>query len=78
MMLYELYSVQCAVSADGKKTALYIVHMQHMHQWFLCLLCLMSHPCFLLSAELIYKEVSEWEDWKKNGVIRGQPAPLGE
>uniref|UniRef100_A0A3Q3K5G7 Stress-activated protein kinase JNK n=2 Tax=Monopterus albus TaxID=43700 RepID=A0A3Q3K5G7_MONAL len=27
--------------------------------------------------ELIYKEVSEWEDWKKNGVIRGQPPPLG-
>uniref|UniRef100_A0A3Q3L875 Stress-activated protein kinase JNK n=2 Tax=Percomorphaceae TaxID=1489872 RepID=A0A3Q3L875_9TELE len=27
--------------------------------------------------ELIYKEVSEWEDWTKNGVIRGQPPPLG-
>lgn len=27
---------------------------------------------------LIYKEVSEWEEWKKNGVIRGQPPPLGE
>ncbi|XP_044069051.1 mitogen-activated protein kinase 8 isoform X1 [Siniperca chuatsi] len=26
---------------------------------------------------LIYKEVSEWEDWTKNGVIRGQPPPLG-
>lgn len=34
---------------------------------------------FLLSfAELIYKEVSEWEEWTKNGVIRGQPPPLGE
>lgn len=29
-------------------------------------------------AELIYKEVSEWEEWKRNGVIRGQPSPLGE
>uniref|UniRef100_A0A672FZD7 Stress-activated protein kinase JNK n=1 Tax=Salarias fasciatus TaxID=181472 RepID=A0A672FZD7_SALFA len=28
--------------------------------------------------ELIYKEVSEWEEWTKNGVIRGQPAPLGD
>lgn len=27
---------------------------------------------------LIYKEVTEWEDWTKNGVIRGQPPPLGE
>uniref|UniRef100_A0AAQ4QQ21 Stress-activated protein kinase JNK n=1 Tax=Gasterosteus aculeatus aculeatus TaxID=481459 RepID=A0AAQ4QQ21_GASAC len=26
---------------------------------------------------LIYKEVSEWEEWKRNGVIRGQPPPLG-
>uniref|UniRef100_A0A8C4E4C9 Stress-activated protein kinase JNK n=1 Tax=Dicentrarchus labrax TaxID=13489 RepID=A0A8C4E4C9_DICLA len=26
---------------------------------------------------LIYKEVSEWEEWTKNGVIRGQPSPLG-
>uniref|UniRef100_A0A665UUD1 Stress-activated protein kinase JNK n=1 Tax=Echeneis naucrates TaxID=173247 RepID=A0A665UUD1_ECHNA len=28
--------------------------------------------------ELIYKEVSEWEEWTKNGVIRGQPPPLGD
>ncbi|XP_041427160.1 mitogen-activated protein kinase 8-like isoform X2 [Xenopus laevis] len=27
--------------------------------------------------ELIYKEVLDWEDRAKNGVIRGQPAPLG-
>uniref|UniRef100_A0A1A7Y604 Stress-activated protein kinase JNK n=1 Tax=Iconisemion striatum TaxID=60296 RepID=A0A1A7Y604_9TELE len=27
--------------------------------------------------ELIYKEVSEWEERTKNGVIRGQPSPLG-
>ncbi|XP_015799759.1 mitogen-activated protein kinase 8 isoform X3 [Nothobranchius furzeri] len=27
--------------------------------------------------ELIYKEVSEWEERAKNGVIRGQPSPLG-
>ncbi|XP_064418632.1 mitogen-activated protein kinase 8 isoform X1 [Latimeria chalumnae] len=27
--------------------------------------------------ELIYKEVLEWEERTKNGVIRGQPAPLG-
>ncbi|XP_074501830.1 mitogen-activated protein kinase 8 isoform X3 [Sebastes fasciatus] len=26
---------------------------------------------------LIYKEVSDWEEWKRNGVIRGQPSPLG-
>ncbi|KAF3842130.1 hypothetical protein F7725_024081 [Dissostichus mawsoni] len=26
---------------------------------------------------LIYKEVSEWEEHKRNGVIRGQPPPLG-
>uniref|UniRef100_A0A8C6KMY9 Stress-activated protein kinase JNK n=1 Tax=Nothobranchius furzeri TaxID=105023 RepID=A0A8C6KMY9_NOTFU len=28
--------------------------------------------------ELIYKEVSEWEERAKNGVIRGQPSPLGD
>lgn len=27
--------------------------------------------------DLIYKEVYEWEEWNKNGVIRGQPSPLG-
>ncbi|XP_075698418.1 mitogen-activated protein kinase 8 isoform X4 [Rhinoderma darwinii] len=27
--------------------------------------------------ELIYKEVLDWEDRARNGVIRGQPAPLG-
>ncbi|XP_020373305.2 mitogen-activated protein kinase 8 isoform X2 [Rhincodon typus] len=27
--------------------------------------------------ELIYKEVLEWEERMKNGVIRGQPPPLG-
>ncbi|KAM9327231.1 mitogen-activated protein kinase 8 [Gastrophryne carolinensis] len=27
--------------------------------------------------ELIYKEVLDWEDRTRNGVIRGQPAPLG-
>lgn len=27
---------------------------------------------------LIYKEVTEWEELTKNGVIRGQPSPLGE
>ncbi|XP_060728458.1 mitogen-activated protein kinase 8 isoform X2 [Tachysurus vachellii] len=27
--------------------------------------------------ELIYKEVLDWEDRMKNGVIRGQPSPLG-
>uniref|UniRef100_A0A667YNK8 Stress-activated protein kinase JNK n=1 Tax=Myripristis murdjan TaxID=586833 RepID=A0A667YNK8_9TELE len=27
--------------------------------------------------DLIYKEVCEWEEWTKNGVIRGQPPPLG-
>lgn len=32
----------------------------------------------LLFKVLIYKEVSEWEEWTKNGVIRGQPSPLGE
>uniref|UniRef100_A0A8C2WQF3 Stress-activated protein kinase JNK n=1 Tax=Cyclopterus lumpus TaxID=8103 RepID=A0A8C2WQF3_CYCLU len=26
---------------------------------------------------LIYKEVSDWEEWTRNGVIRGQPPPLG-
>ncbi|KAK2824255.1 hypothetical protein Q5P01_021430 [Channa striata] len=28
--------------------------------------------------ELIYKEVTDWEEWTKNGVIRGQPAPLAQ
>uniref|UniRef100_A0A668T156 Stress-activated protein kinase JNK n=1 Tax=Oreochromis aureus TaxID=47969 RepID=A0A668T156_OREAU len=28
--------------------------------------------------ELIYKEVSEWEEWTRNGVIRGQPSPLAQ
>uniref|UniRef100_A0A3Q3BDI4 Stress-activated protein kinase JNK n=1 Tax=Kryptolebias marmoratus TaxID=37003 RepID=A0A3Q3BDI4_KRYMA len=28
--------------------------------------------------ELIYKEVSEWEERTKNGVIRGQPSPLAQ
>ncbi|XP_061600529.1 mitogen-activated protein kinase 8 isoform X3 [Cololabis saira] len=27
--------------------------------------------------DLIYKEVTEWEEFTKNGVIRGQPSPLG-
>uniref|UniRef100_A0A8C6TU07 Stress-activated protein kinase JNK n=1 Tax=Neogobius melanostomus TaxID=47308 RepID=A0A8C6TU07_9GOBI len=27
--------------------------------------------------ELIYKEVYDWEEWNRNGVIRGQPSPLG-
>ncbi|KAJ4949507.1 hypothetical protein JOQ06_021018 [Pogonophryne albipinna] len=27
---------------------------------------------------LIYKEVSEWEEHKRNGVIRGQPPPLAQ
>uniref|UniRef100_A0A672RM79 Stress-activated protein kinase JNK n=1 Tax=Sinocyclocheilus grahami TaxID=75366 RepID=A0A672RM79_SINGR len=27
--------------------------------------------------ELIYKEVLDLEEWMKNGVIRGQPSPLG-
>ncbi|XP_060943476.1 mitogen-activated protein kinase 8 isoform X3 [Limanda limanda] len=27
--------------------------------------------------DLIYKEVSDWDEWAKNGVIRGQPPPLG-
>ncbi|XP_061766122.1 mitogen-activated protein kinase 8B-like isoform X5 [Nerophis ophidion] len=26
---------------------------------------------------LIYTEVCDWEEWTKNGVIRGQPSPLG-
>ena len=35
--------------------------------------------CLLFSAfsELIYKEVMDLEERTKNGVIRGQPAPLG-
>ena len=28
--------------------------------------------------DLIYKEVYDWEEYTKNGVIRGQPPPLGE
>lgn len=28
-------------------------------------------------SELIYKEVMDLEERTKNGVIRGQPAPLG-
>uniref|UniRef100_A0A667Z4H2 Stress-activated protein kinase JNK n=1 Tax=Myripristis murdjan TaxID=586833 RepID=A0A667Z4H2_9TELE len=28
--------------------------------------------------DLIYKEVCEWEEWTKNGVIRGQPPPLAQ
>lgn len=33
---------------------------------------------FLWPSGLIYKEVTEWEELTKNGVIRGQPSPLGE
>lgn len=29
-------------------------------------------------AELIYKEVLDWEERTKNGVIRGQSASIGE
>lgn len=32
----------------------------------------------LLVAELIYKEVLDWEERTKNGVIRGQSASIGE
>lgn len=28
-------------------------------------------------TELIYKEVLDWEERTKNGVIRGQPASIG-
>lgn len=31
----------------------------------------------LFNAELIYKEVLDWEERTKNGVIRGQPASIG-
>ncbi|KAG7262076.1 hypothetical protein CRUP_014000 [Coryphaenoides rupestris] len=29
-------------------------------------------------VDLIYKEVYDWEEWTKNGVIRGQPPPLAQ
>lgn len=29
-------------------------------------------------AELIYKEVLDWEERTKNGVIRGQSASIGQ
>lgn len=32
---------------------------------------------FYLISELIYKEVLDWEERSKNGVIRGQPASVG-
>lgn len=32
---------------------------------------------FSALSELIYKEVMDLEERTKNGVIRGQPAPLG-
>lgn len=32
-------------------------------------------PCLI--AELIYKEVLDWEERTKNGVIKGQPASIG-
>lgn len=32
---------------------------------------------FFFSPELIYKEVMDLEERTKNGVIRGQPSPLG-
>lgn len=32
---------------------------------------------FSAFSELIYKEVMDLEERTKNGVIRGQPAPLG-
>lgn len=31
-----------------------------------------------LIAELIYKEVLDWEERTKNGVIRGQSASIGQ
>lgn len=31
----------------------------------------------LFSSELIFKEVLDWEERMKNGVIRGQPSPIG-
>lgn len=34
-------------------------------------------PYFPSFSELIYKEVMDLEERTKNGVIRGQPAPLG-
>ncbi|KAG7226483.1 hypothetical protein INR49_003803 [Caranx melampygus] len=32
---------------------------------------------FRMDSELIYKEVLDWEERTKNGVIRGQPASIG-
>lgn len=34
--------------------------------------------CVSLIAELIYKEVLDWEERTKNGVIRGQSASIGQ
>lgn len=41
--------------------------------------CLSDFEKFLFTSfsELIYKEVMDLEERTKNGVIRGQPSPLG-
>lgn len=46
--------------------------------FFHCVSCPTYASPVLSFKGLIYKEVSEWEEWTKNGVIRGQPPPLGE
>lgn len=54
-------------------------------QFFLQILLHSLLPVFILSSsnrlcfltELIYKEVLDWEERTKNGVIRGQPASIG-
>lgn len=59
----ELY--KCITSCD--------IYINELH--------LLPHLTFfwsLIFLVLIYKEVSDWEEWTRNGVIRGQPPPLGE
>lgn len=41
-------------------------------------LCVSPLNCVSPVAELIYKEVLDWEERTKNGVIRGQSASIGQ
>ena len=50
-----------------------------LHPYIFMLTARKPCPLFLpLLSDLIYKEVYDWEECTKNGVIRGQPPPLGE
>lgn len=66
----------CYLNATFMETAEEIKG-EKMKKLSLSLFLLLFFDCISRIAELIYKEVLDWEERTKNGVIRGQPASIG-